>query len=182
MMYQQLIKSLPDYERKSKLINEILRASAIELQDLDIQNSQNYNELFIDTAVKALQIHAKDLGITLGSNLSLRQQRELITAHYRASFEQTTKETIKNIASAFSNGEVDINETDEDGVFEIKFVGTRGIPDNMEGLQATIAYTVPAHLIFVYTYVYNTHKDLSQFTHAQLGAYTHQELREGVIE
>lgn len=181
MMYHRLVKSLPDYERKSKLINEVLRVSAIELQNLDAQNNQNYDELFIDTAVKALQIHAKDLGITLGSNLSLRQQRELITAHYRASFEQTTEETIKSIASAFSNGEVEINETETVGIYEIKFVGSRGIPDNMEGLQATIAYTVPAHLMFIYTYTYNTHKDLSRFTHAQLAAYTHQQLREEMI-
>lgn len=178
---QYLIKSLPNYERKSLLINEIIRVSAEELSNLEIQNNHNNEELFIDTAVKALQIHAKDLGIKLGSNLSVRQQRELITAHYRASLEQTTEETIKNIASAFSNGEVEINNTDEDGVFEIKFIGSRGIPDNLEGLKEVITYTVPAHLMFIYTYVYNTHQDLARFTHAQLSTYTHQQLREGVI-
>lgn len=106
MQYDNLIKSLPDYERKSKLINEILYATAVELQKLDGQSEQNYNEIFVDTAIEAIQIHAKDLGIVVGSNFTLKQQRELITAHYRASFEQTTEETIKNVASAFSNGEV----------------------------------------------------------------------------
>lgn len=180
-MMRRLIKQLPDYERKSKLINEILYVASLQLSQLEQQNEQNEDELFIDTAVKALQIHAKDLGITIGSSLSLRQQRELITAHYRASFEQTTEETIQSIASAFSNGEVEINETETPGIYEIKFVGSIGIPDNMEGLQATIATTVPAHLMFIYTYVFNTHQDLSLFTHAQLAAYTHQQLREDVI-
>ena len=179
MQYDNLIKSLPDYERKSKLINEILYATAVELQKLDGQSEQNYNEIFVDTAIKAIQIHAKDLGIVVGSNFTLKQQRELITAHYRASFEQTTEETIKNVASAFSNGEVEINATDSPGVFEIKFVGTVGIPDNMQGLQETIAMIVPAHLMFIYTFILNIHANLFPFTHDYLSAYTHQQIREG---
>lgn len=155
-MIEKLVKSLPEYERKSKLINEILFAAAKELESLDQQNINNYDELFIDTAVKALQIHAKDLGITLGSAISVKQQRELITANYRASFEQTTEETIKSVASAFSNGEVEINNTNTHGVFEIKFVGRLGVPDNMEGLQQVISTTVPAHLMFIYTFIFNT--------------------------
>ncbi|MEG0259176.1 MAG: putative phage tail protein [Lysinibacillus sp.] len=180
-MINQLIKSIPLYERKSALINSIFYAAAKQLETLNTDNMGNYDELFIDTAVKALQIHAKDLGIALGSGLSLKQQRELITAHYRASFEQTTEETIKNVAAAFSNGEVEINTTDTAGVFEIKFIGNRGVPNNMEGLKQTIATIVPAHLAFIYTYVLNTYQDLSLFTHEQLAAYTHQQVREDVI-
>lgn len=180
-MIEQLVRQLPDYERKSQLINEILYVASQELQTLIQQNEQNNEELFIDTAVKALQLHAKDLGITIGGSLSLQQQRELITAHYRAAFEQTTEETIKSVASAFSNGEVEINSTSTAGVYEIKFVGTIGIPDNVEGLQRTISTIVPAHLMFIYAYVFNTYQVLSEFTHAQLSNYTHTELREDVI-
>lgn len=178
----RLIKSLPDYERKSRLLNEIVHAASVELEGLDEQNKQNREELFIDTAVKALQIHAKDLGITLGVGLTVKQQRELISAHYRASFEQTTEETIKNIAAAFSNGEVDINTTDTAGVYEIKFVGSIGVPDNVEGLKATIATIVPAHLMFVYAYTFNTWSMIAHLTWKEASNFTWNQLRNEVLE
>lgn len=170
-----MIKHLPKYERTNKLIVEILRAIAIELDQLTVDTEQNYSELFIDTALRALSIHERDLGIQ-NSVLTDRQRRELIIAHYRATLEQTTDETIKNVAAAFSNGEVEINPTDTDGIFEIKFVGSIGIPDNMPGLMATLDVILPAHLGVVYTYIFNTWNDISHKTWNQLVSYTWDEI------
>lgn len=175
--HQRLIKHLPIYERNSQIINEILKSTAIELDKLSLKTNENYAELFIDTAVKVLELHERDLGIERGS-LTNVQRRELITAHYRATLEQTTDETIKNVASAFSNGEVEINPTTTAGVYEIKFVGTVGIPDNMQGLMDTIDIIIPAHLDVIYTYIYNTWDDISHFTWKQLEVYTWDELLE----
>lgn len=180
-IYEDIIGYLPDYERQSRLITEILYATALKLEALKLQNEQNYNEIFIDTAVEALVIHAKDLGINLGHSLNIEQQRELITAHYRAAFEQTTEEMIKAVASSFSNGSVEVNKTDTPGIFEIKFVGSIGVPNNMDGLQSTINYMVPAHLLFIYAYIYNTHRNMSRLTHAQLAAFNHVTIREEAI-
>lgn len=175
--HTRMIKHLPQYERKNKLISEILRAIAVELEQLTVDTEQNYAELFIDTAVKALSLHERDLAIQ-NAALTDRQRRELIMASYRATLEQTTDETIKNVASAFSNGEVEINPTDTDGVFEIKFVGSVGIPDNMPGLMATLDVVLPAHLDVIYTYVYNTWDDISQKTWDELATYTWGEIFE----
>lgn len=161
---KQLIKNLPTYERKSLLINEIMNAAAIQFSDLDKEQSNNENELFIDTAVKALQIHARDLGVSIGSALSIEQQRELITAYYRAAFEQTNEETIKNIASSFSGGSVEINPTTTDGVFEIKFVDILGTPDNIEGLKSALDIIFPAHLEFIFAYSYLLIRDVSKMS------------------
>lgn len=173
--HARMIKHLPKYERTNKLIVEILRAIAIELDQLTIDTEQNYSELFIDTAIRALSIHERDLGIQ-NSVLTDKQRRDLIIAHYRATLEQTTDETIKNIAAAFSNGEVEINPTDTDGIFEIKFVGSIGIPDNMPGLMATLDIILPAHLGVIYTYVYNTWNDISHLTWDEAAVYTWDEL------
>jgi len=170
-----MIKHLPKYERTNKLIVEILRAIAIELDKLTMETEQNYSELFIDTAIRALSIHERDLGIQ-NSTLTNRQRRELIIAHYRATLEQTTDETIKNVASAFGNGEVEINPTVTDGVFEIKFVGSFGIPDNMQGLMDTLDVILPAHLGVIYTYIYNTWGDVSFMTWGSASVYTWEEL------
>ena len=173
--HSRMIKHLPKYEQSNKLIVEILRAIAIELNSLTLKTEQNYSELFIDTAVKALALHERDLNIDKGT-LNNRQRRELITAHYRAVLEQTTDETIKNVVSAFANGEVEINPTETDGVFEIKFVGIIGIPDNMQGLMNTLDVILPAHLDVIYTYIYNTWNDISVKTWDELSVKTWDEL------
>ena len=173
--HTRMIKHLPKYERTNKLIVEILRAISIELDNLKVDTEQNYSELFIDTAIRALSIHERDLGIQ-NSVLTDRQRRELIIAHYRATLEQTTDETIKNVAAAFSNGEVEINPTDTEGIFEIKFVGLVGIPDNMQGLMNTLDVILPAHLGVIYTYVFNTWNDISHLTWDQAAVYTWDEL------
>ena len=175
IIHTRMIKHLPKYERSNKLITEILRVTAIELMELNIKAEQNYSELFIDTAIKALTLHERDLNIGKGA-LTNRQRRELITAHYRAILEQTTDETIKNVASAFANGEVEINPTDTEGVFEIKFVSIIGIPDNMQGLMNTLDVILPAHLDVIYTYIYNTWDDISIKTWDELSIYTWDEL------
>lgn len=161
---KQLIKSLPSYERKNALMNEILLAAAIKFDSLTTDQNENEYELFIDTAVKSLFIHARDLGISIGSGLTLAEQRELITAYYRATFEQTNDETIKSVASSFSGGKVELNPTNKDGVFEIKFVDVLGIPSNMEGLKSALNVIIPAHLELVYKFSYLLIRDVDQMT------------------
>ena len=88
---------------------------------------------------------------------------------------------IQNMAESFSNGEVAVIEDAANYHFDIKFVGTIGIPPNMDDLTAAINEIKPAHLTYAYIYVYNTHGNLAAYTHAQLAAYTHAQLREGTL-
>lgn len=175
--HTRLINHLPKYERTATLIQEVLRVIALELDKLNVKENENYYELFIDTAVKALELHERDLNIEKGI-LSNKQRRELIIAHYRATLEQTTDETIKNVAAAFSNGKVEINPTENEGIYEIKFIGTIGIPDNMPGLMNTIDIIIPAHLSVVYTYIFNTWRDIEYLTWERAEMYTWDELLE----
>jgi len=161
---EQLIKNLPSYERKSALINQILHAAAIQFDSSNSVQESSEFELFIDTAVRALQLHARDLGVSIGSGLTLKEQRELITAYYRATFEQTNDETIKSVASSFSGGNVVINPTTTEGVFELKFVDTIGVPSNMEGLKNALDIIIPAHLQFIFAYSYLLIRDVKKMT------------------
>lgn len=168
MILNELIKSLPTYERNSLIINEIFKSVSKYLEESEDKILLNMNELFIDTAVKALDIHARDLGVSIDSNLSLEQKRELITAYYRATFEQTNEETIKNVAASFSGGLVEINPTETDGIFEIKFVDTWGVPNNIEGLRSALDVIIPAHLEFIFAYSYVLIREISSTTLSDL--------------
>jgi len=52
--------------------------------------------------------------------------------------------------------EVEVREHNEQYFFEIKFVGTRGIPANMTGLKSILEEIKPAHLGINYVFTFAT--------------------------
>lgn len=150
-----MLRYLPTYERKSETIKEVVKSYDREFRNTEQQLEVVERNQQIDTAIEALWIFERDLGIRNRVNLNYKQRREQIISRNIASFSQTTEEVIKQVAAAYSNGEVEINKTNVPGVYEIKFIGTRGIPDNLEGLKEAINVVVPAHLQFDYAFVFN---------------------------
>lgn len=150
-----MVKYLPLYERKSIVFNEILNSYDRELRNSEQQLEVVERNLFLDTAIESLPVFERDLGIKPNGHLRYDQRREQIASRNRASFDQTTEETIKSVAKAFSNGEVEVNKTSTVGLFEIKFIGTKGIPNNMDGLKEALDIIIPAHLGLTYTFTFN---------------------------
>ncbi|MFJ8261399.1 putative phage tail protein [Rummeliibacillus sp. NPDC094406] len=151
-----MMKHLPLYERKSIISNKVLPAYDRELRNCEQLLDVAERNIFLDTAIESLSIFERDLGIQFNKSLSYDQRREQIASRNRASFDQTTEATIKSVAAAYSNGEVEINSTNIPGVYEIKFVGTIGIPNNMVGLQSALEIIMPAHLDWKFSFIYNT--------------------------
>lgn len=52
---------------------------------------------------------------------------------------------------------------------------------SLTAVQELLLDTVPANMVIECSLLYNWHEKLSGFTHAQLAAYTHKELREEVL-
>lgn len=152
----EMLKYLPLYERKSAVFFEILRVYDREFRNIEQQLEVSERNIFLDTAIESLPIYERDLGIESVNSLRYDQRREQIASRFRTAFDQTTEEAIKSVASAYSNGEVEVNKTNTPGVYEIKFVGTLGIPNNMEGLKQALDIIVPAHLELAYTFTFNT--------------------------
>ncbi len=105
--------------------------------------------MFIETATWGLSRWEKifDLPIEIEKNYSFRRER--IKAKIRGSG-TTTKQLIINIASAFSNGEVEVIEYPNEYRFVVKFVGVKGVPANMKDLTSSIEEVKPAHLAFTF--------------------------------
>ena len=155
---------LPRYERKSKVFDSILNAYDREFRQLEQGLEVAKRNMFLDTAIETLYLHERDLGIGGIRNLSYGQRREQISSRYISSLDQTTEDTIKDVASAYSNGEVEVNLTDVKGVYEIKFIGARGIPNNLKGLKQALEIIIPAHLGLTYKYTYTPWEDLESKT------------------
>ncbi|WP_159436153.1 putative phage tail protein [Anaerosalibacter sp. Marseille-P3206] len=178
-----MLEYLPWYERKSIIFDSILNAYDKEFRQLEQGLDIVDRNMLLDTAIEKLNIYERDLGIKAIQNLKYDQRREQISSRYIASFDQTTEETIKSVAQAYSNGEVEVNPTDTDGLYEIKFIGSRGVPNNLEGLKQALDIVIPAHLGLTYKYTFTPWEDLKLRTWGDCLPKTWNELRvwEGVI-
>lgn len=172
-----MLKYLPLYERKSAIYKAILKSSDREFRNVEQLQTIVERNMFIHTAIEHLSLYERDLAIKQQLNLKYDQRREQITARTRAAFDQTTIATMKNVASAFSNGEVDIHPTEIDGVFECEFVGTVGIPNNMDGLKEAIELIIPAHLEMTYKYSFQVWDNWNSKQWASVKTLTWEELR-----
>jgi len=172
-----MVKHLPLYERKSTVFRAVLSSEDKEFRNTEQQLEIVDRNLFVDTAIEALPIYERDLGIKPNSALRYDQRREQINSRNRASFDQTTEETIKLVAAAYSNGDVEVNSTETPGVYEIKFIGIKGIPNNMNGLMQAIEIIVPAHLQFDYVYTFNVWDFVKNKTWGSVSNLTWDELR-----
>lgn len=155
--YQEMVTMVPLYERKSKVFLEVFRSYDGEFKDLVQDVASLENDMFVDTAINSLTIYERDLGITSTQGLQTSQRREQISSRQRASFDQTTEETIQAVAAAYSNGEVEVNPTSTLGVYEVKFIGSLGVPDNLDGLKKALDIVIPAHLMYTFTFSYVTY-------------------------
>lgn len=173
----ELIKLLPEtvYENNEtmKLLQALLSE---EVNRLDDGLSDTIRECFMSTASRCLTRYEQILGLTVDVSKSDIFRRERISAKISGAG-TTTKAMLIDTASRYSNGEVEVIEDPANYVFTIKFVGTRGVPENMDNLKLTIEEIKPAHLAVVYEYTYAIWNEVSGLTWDAASMYNWNELR-----
>ncbi len=175
-----LLDLLPRYYRGSRGVEELQEILSTKVNDLASCFSEAMDQCFVNTATSLLSRYEQIYGIQVDVSKSDEFRRERIRAKIRGTG-TVTKQMIKDTAAAYSNGEVEVIEDPANYSFKIKFVGTKGLPPNMADLTITIEEIKPAHLAYIFEYVYRTHVELSSYTHEQLNTYIHDELKEGEI-
>jgi len=173
-----LIDLLPEYYKNSPQVVELQGAFEHWTEALKAARDDLLAQLNVETATWGLSIWEKALGLETDIDKPYEYRRTRIISKLRGAG-TTTVAMIQNVAESFSNGQVEIIEYNEENRFEVKFVGTIGIPPNMDDLTAAIEEIKPAHLAYTFEYTYRTYGELAAYTHEQLSAYTHQALREG---
>lgn len=171
-----LMSYLPFYWKEIKEMIELQEVLGVEVKDLQAKLKDLFSQCFIETATWGLDLWEKELGLKTNYNNSYTHRREMIKAKFRSAG-TTTKEMIENVARAFSNGEVEVIEHNEKYFFEIKFVGTRGIPANMAGLKSILEEIKPAHLGIKYVFTFATWGEVKKLTWGDLKKMTWNEVR-----
>ncbi|HHV09265.1 MAG TPA: YmfQ family protein [Clostridiales bacterium] len=175
-----LMELLPEYYAGNSSMERLQGILTTEINSLAAGYDETINECFVNTASKLLSRYEKIYGLEVDVSKSDIFRRERIKAKIRG-VGTVTKQMLIDTAKSYSNGEVEVIEEPENYKFKIKFVGSLGIPGNMEGLTLTIEEIKPAHLSYTFEYVFNTNSVLGRFTNAHLSNYTHYQLRNEVL-
>lgn len=153
----------------------IIDALEIEENVLNENIDDLKNQFYIDSATWGLDNWESMLGISK-NNFDFQTRRENIKAKIRSKT-TLTYEALKNICESYSHASVDIIVNHSDYSFVIDFTGTIGIPIAFEELDKVINEVKPAHLAHTYKFNFNTHGDISNYTHERLSSYTHDDIR-----
>ncbi|WP_338116191.1 putative phage tail protein [Paenibacillus monticola] len=173
---QDLMQYLPDYYQGVQEMEELQAILGIEIGGLKIGSIDVLNQAFVETATWSLGRWELELGLTSDPSKSQTSRQEMIKAKLRGSG-TTTPEMIRRTASAFSGGDVEVVEVPAEYRFEIRFVGTLGIPLNMAGLIQIIEEIKPAHLAYEFVYSYTWWATLRSMNWNVARAKTWNELR-----
>lgn len=175
-----LIARYPDFYAASPQFVDIQQALEPELLALWDARDSVLEQLCADTATWGLQYWERALGLAVETGKDMDFRRSRIRSKLRGAG-VTTVAMIRNVAESFSNGQVSVIERPAQYRLDIKFVGTVGVPPNMDDLTEALRDIMPAHLAWDYIIMYNRHQTLAGLTHARLAAYTHDQLRNEVI-
>lgn len=172
-----LMEKYPDFWRGSPETVAIIDAFGTESDELRASLADLMAQCNVATATWGLDLWEKQLGIQIDVTKDPAYRRSRIISKLRG-VGTVTVAMIRNVAESFSNGDVEIIEDPGNYHFDVKFVGTMGIPPNMEDLTATLDEIKPAHLTYAYIYTYRTWQAVSAMTWEQAAAYSWQQLKE----
>lgn len=167
---------LPNYYCTSQVTTSITNTQDIELQQFRDKIAAALNQFFIDTSDFTLERWEKELGIPVNNSKPEEYRRSVIISKLRG-HGTVTINFIKNTSESYSNGEVEIIEDNLNYSFTIKFVGTKGIPPNLDDLKKTIEEIKPAHLGVDYEFTYTTWGELEGLNWENLKLSTWQEVK-----
>lgn len=174
--YVNLIDYLPQFYHDVIQMNELQKILGYDVGNIKYASDDVKNQCLIATATWGLNRWEKVFGIDVDMSRSYEHRREVILAKLRGSG-TTTKEMIKNVAMAFSGGEVAIQEFTEESRFLVQFIGIKGIPPNMAGLTKALEEIKPAHLAYSFKYTYTTWENVKRILWNKAEEYTWAEIK-----
>ena len=170
-----LIDRLPLFYKDSKEVINIQEALENERAVLERKVKTLANDLFVITA-ENINDWEKFVGIKADVTKPLEFRKNNVIARIRGKG-TTTKELIKNVSESYANAEVDVIENNNLYSFVVKFIGVKGIPENLNDLKKAIEEIKPAHLSVNYAFTYNTWSMVSHMYWGEVESVTWDKLR-----
>ncbi|ETT45208.1 hypothetical protein C162_21768 [Paenibacillus sp. FSL R7-269] len=169
-------KQLPDVYNKRDKLRQLLDILSEQIGRANARAEEVRQQNAVDTATWSLSRWESELGLAVDPSKSLITRREIIKAKLRG-IGTTTPQMIQRTASAFSGGDVLVEEVPGEYRFIVRFVGVLGIPPNMAGLIQILEEIKPAHLAYGFAYSYTYWEAVKSLLWSEVKAKTWNELR-----
>jgi len=168
---QRQLSYLPRLYETSRVMQGILDARGVEIDRLYQALNEILNQWFVRTATWSLERWEEELGLTPAPNQPISERRDRIVSRIRG-YGTVTVQLVKEVAESYERGRVDVIPDPAAYTVTIRFVDTRGVPPNLQDLQAAVRAVLPAHLALKFEFTYNLIRDVARLTVAQAATHT----------
>lgn len=176
-----LMLRLPDFYQNSDQVRELQRVLERMTDEAEDALAETLAQLFPETAYGwGLRLWEEAYGIGVDLSRPTEYRRSRVVAKLRGQGTSTVS-MIQSVAESYTNGQVEIIEQSGEFHFVVKFVSRYGVPPNIEDLQAAINEIKPAHLAYVFEYLYRTWGQVKAHTWDDLKRNTWNQVREGEL-
>lgn len=150
---QRMLEALPDLYEEVYETRVLMAIEGKEIDDLTTNIADAFDQAYVDRATWGLAHWETVLGIQTDAAKPYDQRRSVIKSKIRGTG-TVTLTLLKRVAEAYDNGTVEVTQQAALYQFTVRFVGTLGLPPNIDDLKASIESIKPAHLDVVYSFRY----------------------------
>jgi hypothetical protein len=155
-----MLEYAPQFLQNSRVYQSIIDAGGKEFDTQRAATEDILKQFYVETATEwGLALWEQMLGLPTVAGKPDSERRSKILSKLRG-IGTVTVNFLKNIASSYDNGTIELEDHPENYSFIIRFVDVRGIPPNLADLQEAIEEVKPAHLAVVYEQKYLTWAEL----------------------
>lgn len=152
-----MLYNLPQQYREDPWMVVLAAALCGTLDKQDARAESAVAQMSLDTVTWNLETEERIAGIVPPAGATEEDRRSALKAKWRSGGKVTIQQ-IQAVADAWRNGEVEVSFPS--GRIHVQFVGSFGVPTNMDGLKQAIALVIPAHLPVDYILKYLLIRDI----------------------
>jgi len=152
-----MLSNLPQQYRADPWMAVLAAALCGTLDAQDARAESAAAQMSLDTVTWNLETEERIAGIKPTAGATDEERRSALKAKWRSGG-KVSIEQIQAVADAWRNGEVEVSFPS--GRIHVQFVGSFGVPTNMDGLKRAIALVIPAHLPVDYILRYLLIRDI----------------------
>lgn len=175
-----LINYLPHFLREYIEMERIMSAQQPEFDDLWLACENALSDVFILYATEnGVKRWESMMGITPKDTDTLDERKFRILAHMNQDLPYTMRKLEEALTTICGAGNFSVDLQHEKYHIEVKLALSNA--NNFQDVVDLLTKMLPANLTQNVQIMYNTHAVIGQLTHADLSAYTHEQLRSEVF-
>lgn len=179
-MDRNLIDYLPQVLKEVRELKLIFQSEQTEIADLwgSIDNALN-DQFVIDATEYGVSRWEKILGIIPKATETLDARKFRILTRSNEQLPYTIRTLKQQLEALYGKDDYSVELYNDVYTIEVKV--NLIAKNNFDDVAALLHRVIPANMIIDLKLIYNQQSTLSQFTHGQLQAYTHNQLRSEVL-